>query len=422
MRAGRLACLVMTTVLAVPGGSQAQSSSRLWGRVETADGSVHEGFIRWDRDQAGWWDLLTGTRPVPTENLRIWRAATGRTEELPRRVVEVGGFRVSWPEDDPDFPSSGASSVRFGQVREIRPAGPDAAELVLRNGEALKLSGGGTDLGADMRGLAVEVPGGSPTEFGWEEVTRIVLDAAPGGVEPESTRLHGTVTDRWGNRYTGDVTWDRDEVLASDVLNGVRDGRGGEVSFSFSDIEALERTWEGTRISLRGGGRVELSGSNDVGRGHRGVRVSDPGLGRVDIPWDEFESLRLHAPAEGPIPDPFRPGERLRGTVTTRSGQSFSGRILWDADEAWSWEALDGSYRGVAFQVEFGMVESVSRRSSRSADVVLRDGRRYELDGSNDVGEENRGILVLPDGDEAGEWVLVTWDELAEARFDHDEG
>lgn len=396
-------------------GLAAQGHDRIWGTVETASGVVHQGFIRWDRDQASPADLLTGTRAVPREKQRIWRVATGRGEDLPRRVVEVAGFRVSWNEDDPDFPSAVSGGVRFGHIREIRPTGGDAAVVVLRSGQEVGLSGGGTDLGRDMRDLVVQIPGGDQVSLEWSQITRVVFEPAPQLSSPVSSRLHGTVTDRWGNRYSGYVTWDRDEVLAEDVLDGVAVGSGDDAEIPFSDIASLEREWEDVRVTLLGGEARLLNGTNDVGRGNRGVRISDPGLGRVEVPWEDFQSLRLHPPEPDAASAEFDGGHPLRGEVTTRGGGVYRGRIMWDGDEDASWQILDGERRGVRFHVEFGQIRSVHRVSSRTAQLTLLDGRTLELEGSSDVGEGNRGILVLPDGSE--EWVAIPWDELQAARF-----
>ena len=51
-------------------GAQEEDPSRLYGRVETRDGSVYEGFIRWDGNEAGWFDILHANKPIPERNRR----------------------------------------------------------------------------------------------------------------------------------------------------------------------------------------------------------------------------------------------------------------------------------------------------------------------------------------------------------------
>lgn len=417
-RVGLAGMLISLGVAAIAAPAAGQASPRLWGTVETRDGVVYRGYLRWNGEAAAWDDLLTGTRSVPRDRVRIWRQATGRDTTPPIRVVEVGGYRVSWEEDDPEFASSRAAAVRFAHLHEIRPGDPGEALLTLRSGDTLTLRTRVAEPDAGGTAVAVEVPDGGRIALAWEEVRRVTLAPAPspGGMPAE--RLHGTVEDRWGNRFTGYLAWGREGLLASDRVDG-EDG-----SLPFSRVVAVERDWDGARVTLGDGGSSRLEAPDTRSPRRHGIRISDPGLGAVTVPWDDLRRIRLHPPGEtagSGWPAAVRP---LRGTVSTRSGEALEGTILWDADEAWSWDFLDGSLRDVEMAVEFEHIAAIRRTSSRSAVVILRDGRTWELEDSNDVGEENRGILVqvAGDGTAAAEetWVQVTWDEFQEVRFQHD--
>ena len=58
--------------------------------------------------------------------------------------------------------------------------------------------------------------------------------------------------------------------------------------------------------------------------------------------------------------------------------------------------------------------------------VTLLDGRSFELEDSNDVDWDNKGILIAPEVPNSGGasdgsvWRLVTWDQFKEVRFRHD--
>ena len=416
----------MAAVLAVLGAMPLAAQGgedRIWAEVETVGGDVVEGFVRWDRNEAGWADVLNGDKTVPRENYLMWARATGEGEEERRRSVEFLGFTVSWNEDDPDFPSLASSGIRFGHLDRLVVLDEQRAELRLRSGEVLELEGGGTDLGTDLRGIVVDVPGAGTVEMEWEELDEVRFAAAPPRATPRDERLHGTVEDRWGNRYTGALSWDMDEVVGSDVLDGEEGGRDREIPFR--EIAGIERDWDGARVLLTDGRELLLSGSNDVDSGNRGVQISDPALGLVDVAWDEFESVRFHPPEIAPGRDAFDGGHRLEGTVTTRGGEELTGWIRWDADEEWSWELLDGARRDVVFEIEFGAIDRIERWSSRSAVVTLLDGRSFELEDSNDVDRDNKGIFVAVSGSRTGpeaqdgEWVRVDWDDFETIRFHH---
>ena len=71
---------VILTLLA-PGPVDGQGPDRIWGRVETITGEIHEGFIRWDRNEGSWVDLLNGTKDLPDLSYRVWNEAADSAEE-----------------------------------------------------------------------------------------------------------------------------------------------------------------------------------------------------------------------------------------------------------------------------------------------------------------------------------------------------
>ena len=166
-------------------------------------------------------------------------------------------------------------------------------------------------------------------------------------------------------------------------------------------------------MTLHTGESVVLRGTNDVNAQNRGIAVSDPGLGAVSVEWEEFESVRFHAPeSEGSYAD-FDGGQPLRGVVLTASGEELSGQVRWDRDEARGWELLNGRAAGAEFLVEFSKIARIERFGGGAA-VTLRDGRLLHLDGSNDVDAGNRGIVVESDGRSR----TVAWDEFVELRLE----
>ena len=396
----------------------AQDGDRIWGRVHTASDGVLEGFIRWDRNEGSWVDVLDGSKGIPEENYQAWLAANGGEPAV--RSIELLGHRISWDEEDPDFPSSTASGIRFGHLASLRVIGRDRVELTLRSGDTLELGGGSTDLGPSIRELIVDAPGHDEVELRWRDLEQVVFTAAPAGAQASSRRLYGAVEDVEGRRFTGYVSWDLDEILESDVLNGDEMDGGDEHEIRFARITSIERIDGGARVTLRDGDVLELDGSNDVDRGHRGVQISDPDLGMVEVEWREFRVLVLHETEAVVGYETFDGGQPLLGTVTTQSGEEIEGAIRWDADEAASWEFLNGRADDVVFTIELAYVSRIERGEAFGATVTLLDGRSFELEESNDVDWGNRGILIAGEGarrTDASGWRVIPWDEFREVRF-----
>ena len=403
----------------------AQDGHRIWGEVYTTSGDVHEGFIRWDRNEGSWVDILDGSKEIPEENYLAWVESIGE-EGPPVRTIDLREYRISWEEDDPAFPSAAASGIRFGHLTSLRIIGLDRVELTLRSGELVELEGGSTDLGPSIRELVVDVPGRRAVELDWGDLDRVVFSAALSGARASASRLYGTVEVREGDRFTGYVSWDLDEILESDVLDGEEMEGGDDLNIRFDAITSIARVAGGARVVLVNGDELDLTGSNDVDRGNRWIQISDPSLGMVEVEWRDFQILRFHEADSVVGYDAFDGGHLMRGTVVTQSGEQIEGVIRWDADEAESWEFLNGRAEDVVFTIELGHVSRIERGDAFGAKVTLLDGRSFELDDSNDVDWNNKGILIAPLGanrssdPDGSRWRVVPWDDFREVRFRHD--
>ena len=409
--------------LGLSGPASAQDADRIWGQVHSKSGEVHEGFIRWDRNESSWVDILHGSKEVPGENYLAWLESID-AEGPPLRTIDLLGYRITWDEADPDFPATSQSGIRFGHLSSLRVIGRDHVELTLRSGELLDLEG--RAVRRSIREITVDAPRRGQVELEWSELDRVLFSAVPAGARAPARRLNGTVEDHQGNRYTGYVSWDRDEILESDVLDGKEMEGGDDRQIRFDEIASIARVPGGARIVLVNGEERDLTGTRDVDRRNRGIQISDPGLGMVEVEWREFRILRLHEPEAVVGYDTFDGGRLLVGTVVTQSGEEIDGVIRWDADEAATWEMLDGLADDVAFTIEFANVSRIERGEVFGARVTLLDGRTYELDDSSDVDWDNKGILIAPKGANGGSradgsrWRVVTWDEFREVRFRSD--
>ena len=105
----------------------------------------------------------------------------------------------------------------------------------------------------------------------------------------------------------------------------------------------------------------------------------------------------------------------MRGTVYTEDGDEYKGEICWDDDEEYTWEMLNGEYRDHDFDIEFGLIAEIERESRGSSSVTLKDGRTFRLSGSNDVDDDNKGIIITESN---GEEVFVDWYDFEKVVFD----
>ncbi len=400
-------------VIAAPLVAQAADPGQLYGRIRTVDNVVHEGFIRWAGNEAGLYDVLSLSKPIPERNRRDADRLGWKAQERENRI-EIFGIGITLPGDRVSIGSSSQSGIRFGHISSLEVLGSSRLRVLLKSGEEVVFEGGG-DVGSSANPILVEDRLGEEVKLNWRDIRAVDFMPAPARTSRWGERLYGTLRTRDGAEFTGYVAWDMDEIFTSDVLDGDEGDRDHEIPFG--RIRALAReSSSATRVTLFDGDVLVLRGSNDVNSSNRDIMIADPALGEIRVGWEAFDRLELQRPPAELDPSALDLGSRLRGTVQARGGESHTGWIRWDNDEEFGWEILDGRLAdGVDLDVELGRIRSIERVSYDASRVTLRDGRTFRLDGSNDVDDGNRGLYVERTD---GTLVLVPWDRFESVTFD----
>jgi hypothetical protein len=398
--------LLAVVLLGAPASAE---EGQLYGKIFTVDDEEFEGFIRWDKNEAFWVDILNGTKELDRKKHKRYR------DRDRAKRVKLFGLTIYSEDDDYygwDWVNEAESGLRMGHIKSLIPIGDNEVLLELKSGEEVELSGGSGDIGDDNREILIDDRNEGIIELYWDEIDRIDFMPAPEGKSSFGKRLYGTLMTRRGDEFTGFVCWDMDEVFEGDILDG-REGRRNR-KIEFGKIAAIERrSSSAATVTMKNGKKMKLDDTNDVNSGNRGIVISDPNLGCVKVDWDEFDILELTEPPADYGYDNFDGGTRLHGTVFTEDGEKFTGEIKWDDDEEYTWEILDGDLRDIAFDIEFGMVKSIEKLSSRSSLVTLKDGRSFKLRGSNDVDSDNKGIFINTGDDE----IVVDWEDFELIEF-----
>ncbi len=267
-------------------------------------------------------------------------------------------------------------------------------------------------------------------------VTVIGALASVGSVQAGG-EIHGTISTEAGEEFTGAIRWDRNENVWDDVLDARKEDvvytREGGVtvylfgkkiidvdddnrvhpvfSIPFGHIRSL-RPVSGRRakLILKNGEVIKIvSNNSDIGNSIRDVVILDGKKGKTSLDWDEIEKIRFSAGS-----GTERDAERLYGTVDTPAGP-FTGFIVWDMDEAMFEDILDGEEDGVDREIPFGDIRIIEKVDQRSCRVHLQDGKKVNLEGTNDVNSGNRGIFVTIPG--LGR-VRVSWGQFQQVRFE----
>jgi hypothetical protein len=233
--------------------------------------------------------------------------------------------------------------------------------------------------------------------------------------------IYGTVhTSR--HAYTGPIRWGSEEVLWTDVFNAAKTDDSYEKmipekkddgdswfnydwKFSsiwenvsnhqfvaqFGNFKEMRMTGRGrVLIILKNGGEVEVQDDgNDIGEK---VQVLDADLGAISIEWENIDRIEFMA-APARLSSTF--GAPLFGTVEGGRKEKYTGYVVWDNDERVGNDKLDGDDEdGRDVSLRFADIASIEKKG-RGSQVTLKDGREIFLVGSNDVDNDNRGVLVV---------------------------
>ncbi len=399
-----IAMTALAAGLATVAPAHASDTGYIHGRVVTESGDTYQGELRWGDEEAFWEDMFNATK---TRNDFVQYLNDDQLERL--RRDHRGLWERIFEHRDDDFEH--VFEIRFGDLKRIDVDGRNRIEATFRNGKTIALGGGSNDVGARI--TVVDADGGT-RRIGWNRIRSIEFTPAPEHIAHKlGLPLYGTVrTHRF--EFTGCIQWDNDECLSIDKLDG--DDRDGDVSIPFSDIASIRKRGRGVRVRLLDGSEMDLTGSNDVNGENRGVVVKVKEIGSVRIGWNDFEEVTFQhpAPVSGRGYEEFGEGAPLTGVVVARDGR-HRGRIVFDLDEAWDFEMLDGRNGDTRYLIPFRRIERITPRGSHRTIVGLRGGIDIELEDSQDVTRQNDGVLIF-DGDSRPAY--VEWEDIREIRFD----
>jgi hypothetical protein len=251
-------------------------------------------------------------------------------------------------------------------------------------------------------------------------VLSLTLAGAPSAFASDVGYLYGRVETVDGQTYQGELRWGEEESFWDDMFNA---DKAENDNLAYLDDRTLDRVrahhWDGfdffafaepdlkhlfairfgdlKRIEVRHGEDAiaefrdgeEMAlhgGSNDIGAV---ITVVDTKRGRQELRWSHIRTITFE---ETPAKLDDKLGEPLYGTV--HAGKyDFTGRIQWDNDEDLSIDKLDGESSDQKEHIAFGEIASIRKHRS-GALVKLKSGDELYLTGTNDVNDENRGIVV----------------------------
>jgi len=398
----RMSIVVLASGLALAGPAMASDVGYIYGRVELQSGESYEGELRWGDEEAFWDDIFNSDK-VENENLAYFdRRQLERIRERHWNGWNVLGVF------DPDL--THVLAVRFGDLKRIEVRGGEDLIAEFRNGRQLRLHGGSNDVGAQ---ITVLDPKQGRREVKWSRIRTIEFKDTPAKLADKlGEPIYGTVK-TGPYQFVGRIQWDNDETLTTDELDG--ETSDGRQSIEFGDIAAIRRYRSGALVTLKSGSDLYMRGTNDVNGENRGVVVIVDGVGSVKVGWDDFDGVQFRsAPESGRAYAEYGKASNLQGTVVARDGARLDGRIVFDLDESWDFELLQGMNHDTEYLIPFRDIARITRQGLRRSVVELHNGLVIELEGGQDVTRKNEGLLVFA-GDRGPTY--FDWRDVTEIVF-----
>jgi hypothetical protein len=398
--------LILIVSVGFSGNIKAQTDEGfIYGKVTTIDNDTYTGPLRWGKEEIYWTDFFNATK---TKNEYIKFIDDDEESQVSRSS--------SWTKKWMSWSGSNYESVhqwvcQFGDLKSIEVSGRSSIRVQLKDGSYLKLGDGSNDVGATVKVMDKEL---GVVELNWNRIEKVEFLKTPDRLENKfGERLYGTVLTSSG-KFTGIVQWDHDERISTDELDG--ETEDGDFSIKFESIESIVNHGDNCLVKLRSGRELELEGTNDVNDSNRGIIVTVEGLGRVDIPWDEFESVTFDHDKKysGPGYQDFPSPKQLEAKAYTKDGQIFSGKVAYDLDETLDIEIIQGKDDDIEYLIPIRNISKITPKNYDYSTVTLKNGDAILVGEGQDVSDSNDGILVFTQNSEPK---YISWDDLKEIEF-----
>jgi hypothetical protein len=395
-------------VLLLPFPTAAQSDTGfIYGTVTSTSGTIYQGQIRWGNEEAFWYDIFNATKAFEGENA-YEKIAPDKKNKNWWENLDASILRI-W--DDEYSSQIHQFTCRFGDIKSISPNG-NTLYCEFKNGITLKLKGGSNDVGTTIIVKDYEL---GIVKLRWDRIRKVTFENTPDQlVEKLGQPLYGIVKTTTG-QMEGYVQWDKDERLDSDLLQGSSSSEKLEIAFS--KISCIENLGDKSQVQLRSGKKIVMHGTNDVNAENRGIVVSTEEVGQIEIPWSSFTSVCFNENHKdsGPAYHAYSKPKRLYGQVKDLSGNQYHGLIIFDKDEKWDFEQLEGIHNDLKYIIPFRNIKTIIPKNIDYTYVILRNEEKFILGNLQDVSSKNEGLVVILSNSDSK---FVDWSQIDEINFE----
>lgn len=375
----------------------------IYGKITLKDGTVYEGQIRWKNEEALWNDIFDSPKHErPVQNL-LTKAEAIRTEK--RSEEFKFGFMALWEDKSPNY--NFPFRCYFGNIVQLKSTAANVVLLTLKGGQVIKLKKGRAgDLNDFIQIYDCDY---GLLEFDFSKIQTI--DFLPTPMDFSSYMglpTYGKILTTMGV-FEGFITWDLEECLGRDLISGRKNGN--LYNIAFEDIASIKAQNEGSLITLKSGQTLFLNDHDDVSGRNKGIVIRGLSFGQVKVVWKNFISATFTDPPKPRQYHEFLAPKLLQGSVANKNGQMYSGQLVFDLDEIYNLEFLNGVNNDFDYYIPFEKIARIEPQNDKYSLIYLKDGNQYLLGEMPDVTAKNHGLVLKQPENKADyiEWTSVKY-------------
>ena len=365
----------------------------IYGEVTLNNGQLQKGILVWSSRQLFWEDIFDAQRE---ENNALDFLNPDEIKGLSDQEIKdkiEWGFMHVWENKIPA--KSQKFSCRFGDISSLTVLDEKSALLYFKNGSSMKVRAGNRYNDVGNRIYVID-SSGKWNRIEWGNMKRIEYMPTPSNALTSPVRpLYGTVKTET-SELTGYIKWDQDESMTSFRLSGKMDGQRKRISFG--EISKIKKiAINSCEVTLDSKEQVILSDNDDVGPNNHGLTVFVRNTGNVVVEWKDFREVTFYPNQQdselmGYLD--FILSKPLWGKIKTTDGMVHKGKFIYDLDEQWDFETLEGTTGDLHYSIALRDIRVIERRNPKYTFLLLKNGQKLLLTGHHDVTAKNWGILV----------------------------
>ena len=398
----KLLVSIIALIILIPfSGNGQENEAYIYGTILTHSGEEYTGFMRWGKEEMFWHDIFNSEKlPNSKHKKKAAEKSKGKWSNF------NWNFRSIWEDKYRQTPHTFACF--FGDIHKLNIYPGSKVELILKNGESIHLVGGSNDIGTKINLDDYEL---GMINFSWSKIKQIDFFQAPSGVKPPSAEpLYGKLKTKRNGVLIGYVKWDMDERCTEDILDG--NSKHGDQKIPFKNILAITKNSSGADITFQSGRTIYVDNSNDVDSGNRGIEIYEAGIGSRKVHWSDFVELEFINANDLVSYNNFKHPEGIKAEVLTLDGNHHEGLIVFDIDEAWEMEFLDGNDDNIEYQIPIRNISKIRPKNKSYSMIYLKNGDNLFLGDKQDVSYNNDGILVFTRNNKDPKY--IAWENIDE--------